>query len=64
MSAWPPPVRAMLPDGRLHLQDGPIDLVIGIEGVRPAVMLADGRFNASACAARNSADSASARAAR
>lgn len=40
MSEWPPPQRAMLPDGRLHLQDGPVDLVIGIEGVRPAVLLA------------------------
>jgi ApbE superfamily uncharacterized protein (UPF0280 family) len=26
-----------LPDGRLHLQDGPIDLVIGLEGTRAAV---------------------------
>jgi uncharacterized protein len=49
MSAWPPPARAMLPDGRLHLQDGPIDLVIGIEGVRPAVMQA----REAACAALN-----------
>jgi len=40
MGAWPPPQRAMLADGRLHLQDGPIDLVIGIEGVRPAVLQA------------------------
>lgn len=40
MSAWPAPRRAMLPDGRLHLQDGPIDLVIGIEGLRPAVLQA------------------------
>lgn len=35
---WPPPRRTLLPDGRLHLQDGPIDLVIGIEGARPAVL--------------------------
>ena len=40
MSDWPPPRRALLPDGRLHLHDGPIDLVIGIEGARPAVLLA------------------------
>lgn len=40
MSDWPAPRRAMLPDGRLHLQDGPIDLVIGIEGLRPAVLQA------------------------
>ena len=26
------PVAAMLPGGRLHLQHGPIDLVIGAEG--------------------------------
>jgi len=38
MDDWPAPRRALLPDGRLHLQDGPIDLVIGIEGIRPAVM--------------------------
>lgn len=35
---WPAPRRALLPDGRLHLQDGPIDLIIGIEGIRPAVL--------------------------
>lgn len=35
---WPAPRRTLLPDGRLHLQDGPIDLVIGIEGARPAVV--------------------------
>ena len=35
---WPAPRRALLPDGRLHLQDGPIDLVIGLEGARPAVI--------------------------
>jgi ApbE superfamily uncharacterized protein (UPF0280 family) len=28
---------AALPDGRLHLQEGPIDLVIGLEGTRSAV---------------------------
>lgn len=28
---------AALPDGRLHLQEGPIDLVIGLEGPRSAV---------------------------
>lgn len=32
------PFRAMLPDGRLHLQDGPIDLVIGLEGARAAIL--------------------------
>ncbi|MEI6161083.1 MAG: UPF0280 family protein [Roseococcus sp.] len=35
---WPPPRRTLLPDGRLHLQDGPIDLVIGLEGARAAVV--------------------------
>lgn len=35
---WPPPSRALLPDGRLHLSDGPIDLIIGIEGTRPAIV--------------------------
>ncbi|WP_431269524.1 hypothetical protein [Dankookia sp. P2] len=30
-------VTAMLPDGRLHLQDGPIDLIIGLDGTRAAV---------------------------
>ena len=35
---WPPPSRALLPDGRLHLSDGPIDLIIGIEGTRAAVL--------------------------
>lgn len=40
MTQWPAPCRALLPDGRLHLQDGPIDLVIGIEGTRAAVMQA------------------------
>lgn len=30
-------VSAALPDGRLHLQDGPIDLVIGLDGTRAAV---------------------------
>ncbi|RYI86597.1 MAG: UPF0280 family protein, partial [Acetobacteraceae bacterium] len=28
---------ALLPDGRLHLQEGPIDLVIGLEGTRAAI---------------------------
>jgi ApbE superfamily uncharacterized protein (UPF0280 family) len=28
---------ALLPDGRLHLQEGPIDLVIGLEGSRAAI---------------------------
>jgi len=28
---------AALPDGRLHLQDGPIDLVIGLDGTRAAM---------------------------
>lgn len=32
--------RALLPDGRLHLSDGPIDLVIGLDGPRPAVSAA------------------------
>lgn len=32
MAGWPPPQAAMLPGGRLHLQQGPIDLVIGAEG--------------------------------
>jgi hypothetical protein len=31
------PQIATLPDGRLHLQEGPIDLVIGLEGPRLAV---------------------------
>lgn len=35
---WEPPRRALLPDGRLHLQDGPIDLVIGLEGARAAIL--------------------------
>jgi ApbE superfamily uncharacterized protein (UPF0280 family) len=35
---WPPPSRALLPDGRLHLSDGPIDLIIGIEGTRAAII--------------------------
>lgn len=47
MTDWPPPRRAMLPDGRLHLRDGPVELVIGIEGVRPAVLQA----REAACAA-------------
>jgi uncharacterized protein len=29
---WPPPQVAVLPGGRLHLQHGPIDLVIGTQG--------------------------------
>lgn len=37
---WEPPRRALLPDGRLHLQDGPIDLVLGLEGTRQAVQQA------------------------
>jgi len=32
--------RALLPDGRLHLSEGPIDLVIGLEGPRAAVLAA------------------------
>ncbi len=35
------PVRAMLPGGRLHLQQGPIDLVIEAWGERSEVQLAD-----------------------
>ncbi|MDB5413013.1 MAG: hypothetical protein JWR10_1348 [Rubritepida sp.] len=38
MTGWNPPTRALLADGRLHLQDGPIDLIIGLEGLRLAVM--------------------------
>jgi hypothetical protein len=34
---------ASLPDGRLHLQEGPIDLVIGLEGTRRAVTEAAAR---------------------
>lgn len=30
--AWDPPQQAWLPSGRLHLHQGPIDLVIGAEG--------------------------------
>lgn len=37
-TAWPPPQRTLLPDGRLHLSDGPVDLVIGLEGSRQAVL--------------------------
>ncbi|SDB70679.1 UPF0280 family protein [Belnapia rosea] len=37
---------AILPDGRLHLQDGPIDLVIGLEGTRAAIGEAASRANA------------------
>ena len=36
-SGWAPPQVALLSDGRLHLQDGPIDLVIEAFGARPAV---------------------------
>jgi uncharacterized protein len=45
---WPPPQIATLPGGRLHLQHGPIDLVIGAEGetadVRRASAAAAERF--------------------
>jgi hypothetical protein len=34
---WPAPQAGRLRDGRLHLQDGPIDLVIGAEGSPAAV---------------------------
>lgn len=34
---------ALLPDGRLHLQEGPIDLVIGLEGTRCAIAEARAR---------------------
>lgn len=34
---------AHLPDGRLHLQEGPIDLVIGLEGSRAAIAEASRR---------------------
>ncbi|MFD1342554.1 UPF0280 family protein [Litorisediminicola beolgyonensis] len=37
------PVAAMLPGGRLHLQHGPIDLVIGAEGGREAAFRAAAR---------------------
>jgi uncharacterized protein len=37
---------ALLPDGRLHLQDGPIDLVIGLEGTRAAIAEAAARAGA------------------
>jgi len=37
------PHAALFPDGRLHLQDGPIDLVIGAEGPPAAVRAAYGR---------------------
>jgi len=30
-------IAASLPDGRLHLQEGPIDLVIGLDGTRAAI---------------------------
>lgn len=36
--SWPAPSRALLPDGRLHLSDGPIDLIIGVEGTRAALV--------------------------
>ncbi|GGC48191.1 thiamine biosynthesis protein ApbE [Siccirubricoccus deserti] len=39
-------VSALLPDGRLHLHEGPIDLVIGLEGTRPAVAEARARATA------------------
>ncbi len=45
---WAAAKAALLPDGRLHLQHGPIDLVIGAEGdpdlVRAAGKAASGRF--------------------
>jgi uncharacterized protein len=45
-----PPQRALLPDGRLHLHDGPIDLIIGAFGgaaaVEAAYAAAWGRFTA------------------
>ncbi|MDO9706861.1 UPF0280 family protein [Paracraurococcus lichenis] len=41
------PWAAALPDGRLHLQEGPIDLVIGLDGTRGAMAEARER----ACAA-------------
>jgi ApbE superfamily uncharacterized protein (UPF0280 family) len=37
---------AVLPDGRLHLQEGPIDLVIGLDGTRAAMVEARGRATA------------------
>jgi ApbE superfamily uncharacterized protein (UPF0280 family) len=37
---WPPPRRALLPDGRLHLQDGPSDLILWADGAPEAVATA------------------------
>lgn len=37
---------ALLPDGRLHLQEGPIDLVIGLEGTRAGIAEAARRASA------------------
>ena len=33
----PPPARSLLPDGRVRLRDGGLEVVLGIEGLRPAV---------------------------
>jgi uncharacterized protein len=38
--AWPPPQIAELAGGRLHLQHGPIDLIIGAEGATAELRLA------------------------
>jgi uncharacterized protein len=40
LTGWPPPQAARLPGDRLHLQHGPIDLVIGATGADPDVGLA------------------------
>jgi uncharacterized protein len=40
LTGWPPPQVARLPGDRLHLQHGPIDLVIGATGADPDVGLA------------------------
>jgi uncharacterized protein len=40
LTDWPPPQAACLPGDRLHLQHGPIDLVIGATGADPDVGLA------------------------
>jgi uncharacterized protein len=48
LTRWPPPQSAVLPGGRLHLQHGPIDLVIKAEGheadLRRAYMAGQERF--------------------
>jgi uncharacterized protein len=41
LTGWPPPQVGSLPGGRLHLQHGPIDLVIKAEGAPQAVAVAE-----------------------